>query len=228
MDQDSGEIDLERTCIATRQVRDPAEMIRFVRGPGGEVVPDIRRKLPGRGCWVTATREAVAQAVKRRAFTRAFGGDIQIPGDLPDIVGDLLAKDALGALSMAKKAGAVVTGFDQVAGLVESGKAIAILHAAEAAEDGRRKLYQAVMRATRAGNPQVAAISPFTLLQMDLALGRTHVIHAALSAVPVARACLDRCLGLLRYRSGDAANGPAGVTGEPDATAGMNAGPIKS
>lgn len=228
MDQQDGEIDLERTCIATRQVRDPAEMIRFVRGPDGAVVPDIRRKLPGRGCWVTASREAVALAVKRKAFTRALGDGARAADSLPDLVDDLLTRDALGALSMAKKAGTVVTGFDQVAGLVESAKAIAILHAAEAADDGKRKLHQVVMRATRAGNQPVTAISPFTLMEMDLALGRTHVIHAALSAAPVARACLDRCQTVLRYRGAGGAEGQAGTPGLPGASELKNTGLMKS
>ena len=147
--------------------------------------------------------------------------------DLPALVGQLLEKDALGALSMAKKAGAVVTGFDSVAGLVESGKAIAILNAVEAAEDGRRKLNQVVMRATRDGNSRIAVISPFTFPQMDLALGRSHVIHAALSAASVARACLDRCHALLRYR-GEADDGlqfQQRQSGAPDL---MNAGPDKA
>lgn len=209
MDQD-GDIDLERTCIATRAVRDPAEMIRFVRAPDGAVVPDLRRKLPGRGCWVTASRSSVAQALRRKAFLRALGEGATPAPDLPDLVESLMEKDALASLSMAKKAGAVVTGFDQVAALVESGQCIAILHAHEAAGDGRRKLAQSMQRATRAGNRQISAISPFTVAQMDLALGRSHVIHAALSAAPVARACLDRCLALLRYREADDGDGQGG------------------
>ncbi|MGL5736842.1 MAG: RNA-binding protein [Beijerinckiaceae bacterium] len=193
-------VDLERTCIATRTVCDPSVLIRYVRAPDGTVTPDIRRKLPGRGCWVRADREAVALAVKRKAFVRALGDGTVTPPDLPERVEALLERDALGLLSMANKAGAVITGFDSVLGLVESGKAIAILHAREAARDGRRKLAQARSRATRSGNSSVEAFSPFTVTQMDLALGRTHVIHAALSAASVARACLDRCRILLRYR----------------------------
>lgn len=210
--QDGGDIDLERTCIATRIVRDPAEMIRFVRAPDGSVVPDLRRKLPGRGCWVTASRPAVALAVKRKAFSRALGEGSAAAPDLPEMVERLLEKDALASLSMANKAGAVIAGFDKVAELVESGRSIAILHAQEAAEDGKRKLLQSLMRATRAGNPQIQAIYPFTVAQMDLALGRSHVIHAALSAAPVGRACLDRCLGLIRYRNDTSTGSPGGDT----------------
>src|ERR1700761_3616063 len=82
----------ERLCVATRAVRPVADLIRFVVGPDGTAVPDLKAKLPGRGVWVTATQEALAEAIKRRAFLRGFKRDVRIPPDLIDLTGRLLER----------------------------------------------------------------------------------------------------------------------------------------
>jgi predicted RNA-binding protein YlxR (DUF448 family) len=98
------EIVADRMCIVTREVRNEAELVRFVRGPDGSVVPDLNRKLPGRGVWVSLNRAKVAEAVKRRSFVRGLG-EAAAGTDLPDQVGGLLRKAALSYISLAKKAG---------------------------------------------------------------------------------------------------------------------------
>src|SRR5579864_2722478 len=95
----------ERLCVATRQVRPVDELIRFVVGPDGAVVPDLKRRLPGRGVWVTARRHLVAEAVGRRQFARAFKAEVRVSPELPDEVEQLLVQSALNALSIAYKAG---------------------------------------------------------------------------------------------------------------------------
>src|SRR6266540_517669 len=130
-EMETGEGLAERMCIVSREVKDEAELIRFVRGPDGAVVPDIDRELPGRGVWVTASRGLVAEAVKRKAFGRGLG-ETRIDPHLPDNVAGLLHKAALGYLSLAKKAGALVTGNAKVTGLLAAGKARLLLHAREA------------------------------------------------------------------------------------------------
>src|SRR5205823_2688663 len=129
----------ERMCIVTREVKDEGELIRFVRGPDGAVVPDIDRKLPGRGVWVGLSRERVAEAVRRKAFGRGLG-ETKIDPHLPGLVGDLLRKAALGYLSLAKKAGVLVAGTVKVEAMLASGKVRVLLHAREAAPGGRSKL----------------------------------------------------------------------------------------
>lgn len=190
-----------RTCIATRAVRPPAEMIRFVRAPDGQVVPDIRRKLPGRGVWVTATAEAVREALKRKAFGRSFKADVTVDPQLAETVDRLLADAALQALAMANKAGRVVAGFGKVEGALRSGDAVALLHATDAAPDGKRKLAQGV-------HGKLGVMELFASEQLSLALGRPHVIHAALLPGPVSAAFIDRCDALARYR-GSAVAGAA-------------------
>src|SRR5690606_38506391 len=103
-----------RTCVVTREQRPPEDLIRFVPGPDGQIVPDVGRRLPGRGVWVTAERGAVAEAVKRKAFSKGLKRQVTAAADLPDLVERLLMKRATDALSLANKAGLVTTGFTRV------------------------------------------------------------------------------------------------------------------
>lgn len=183
----------DRTCIATRQVRPPEEMIRFVRAPDGQVVPDLRRRLPGRGVWVTAQRQVVQEAMKRKAFGRSFKAEVQVDPDLPETIDRLLAEATLQSLAMANKAGRAVSGFSKVEAALRSGQAAVLLHASDAAPDGRRKLAQVA-------RGRVKAVDLFGAEQLSLALGRPHVIHAALFPGPVSAAFIDRSNALARYR----------------------------
>jgi predicted RNA-binding protein YlxR (DUF448 family) len=192
----------DRTCIVTRQTREPDALLRFVAGPDGSVVPDIRRKLPGRGCWVTADRDHVERAAGKNLFARALKAGVAVPPGLGQMVDDLLSSAALGALGLARKAGAVALGAAKVDGAVRAGKAAAVLHAEEASEDGERKLAQA-RRATRlAGGPDIPAFKLFSEAELSLALGATNVIHAAVLASEAGRAALKRVAALDRYRAG--------------------------
>jgi predicted RNA-binding protein YlxR (DUF448 family) len=194
----------ERLCLVTREVKPIADMIRFVVGPDGEVLADLKRKLPGRGVWITATRKAVAEAVKRNVFRRGFRQDVKVPADFVERLEDRLRRHALDALSIAHKAGRVVQGFAKVEAAMTAGPGVAVIHAAEAASDGMRKLAQAGARAraTRRDpeNEAFAEIRGFTSAQLDLALGRSNVVHAALLAGPASDTFLARWHLLDRFR----------------------------
>ena len=183
----------ERFCVVLRAVRPTDEMLRFVAGPDGTVVPDIKRKLPGRGVWVTATCEAVAEAVKRGALQRGLKANVKVPADLPDFADRLLERAALDALAMAHKAGRIVAGFERVESAIAAGGLAALIHAADAAPDGVRKLAVRV-------EGQFPVICTFTSSQLDLALGRPHVIHAALLSGREGETFLARWRTLERYR----------------------------
>ena len=195
--------ELERMCVATRTVRPVADMIRFVVGPDGEAVPDLKRKLPGRGVWVTATQDALSDALKRKALARGFKREVRLPADLVARTGQLLERAALDALAMAGKAGLVATGFTRVEAALAQEKVIALLHAAEAAADGIRKLDAAWHRRPERG--LVVSIGLLTSAQLDLALGRPNVIHAALLAGPSSDTFLARLRRLERFRTGEPA-----------------------
>lgn len=168
------EIVAERMCIVTKEVMDEAQLIRFVRGPDGSAVPDLNRKLPGRGVWVGLKRTRVAEAVKRRAFSRGLGEGTVAREDLPDQIGGLLRKAALAYISLAKKAGGAVAGAAKVEEMLAAGRARLVIHAVEAAQNGRQKI-DALSR------PGVETLGFFTSNELDLAFGRTNVIHAAVA-----------------------------------------------
>jgi uncharacterized protein len=192
----------DRTCIVTRQAGEPDGLLRFVAGPDMSVVPDIKRNLPGRGCWVTAERSLIEQAAKKKLFARALKQEVTVPDDLGEMVDRLLSRAALGALGLARKAGQVVLGAAKVEASVRSGKALAVLHAFEAADDGVRKVTQARRAVAYAGGPDVPAYKLFPEAELGLALGATNVIHAALLASEAGKAALKRMVALDRYRGG--------------------------
>jgi len=195
----------ERLCIVTREVKPVSEMIRFVIGPDQHVVPDLRRRLPGRGVWVTATRAAVAQAVKRRAYARGFKADVGVAPGLADEVERLLERSALDALSIVRKAGRAALGFAQVERALASEPVVALLHAADAGREGVRKLAAARSRLGEKAE-DVPVMDRFTAAQLDLAFGRPNVVHAALLAGSASDGFLARYRNLERFR----AIGPGG------------------
>lgn len=190
----------DRTCIVTRQTAGPEALLRFVAGPDSSVVPDIRRNLPGRGCWVTADRIHVDQAVRRKLFARALKQEVTVPADLGEMVDRLLSRSALGALGLARKAGQVALGAAKAEAAVRSGKALAVLHAHEGAADGVRKITQARRATVHAGGPDIPAHKLFSEAELGLALGGANVIHAALLAGEAGKAALKRVAALDRYR----------------------------
>jgi predicted RNA-binding protein YlxR (DUF448 family) len=199
----------ERLCVATRTVRPVSDLIRFVVGPEGDAVPDVKRRLPGRGIWVTATQEALDEAIRRKAFARGFKREVRLPSDLVARTERQLERAALDALAVAGKAGLVAAGFAKTEAVLEHGDAVALLHAAEASPEGIRKLDSALRRGP--GGP-LPVIGFLTSAQLDLALNRPNVVHAALLAGPVSETFLARCRRLERFRAGDQHN-RAGMAG---------------
>lgn len=192
----------ERTCIVTRQAGEPEGLLRFVAGPDMSVVPDLKRKLPGRGCWVTADRLHVEEAARKNLFSRAFKAKVTPPDDLGGMVDTLLARAALGSLGLARKAGQVVLGAAKVDSAVRTGKAALVLHAVEASPDGVRKIDQARRAVVWQEGPSIPSYKLFSEAELGLALGGTNVIHAAVLAGDTGKAVLKRVVALDRYRGG--------------------------
>jgi uncharacterized protein len=194
----------DRTCIVTGVAGTADDMIRFVAGPDGTVVPDLKRNLPGRGCWVTARRDLIDKAAAKKMFRRGLKQEVTVDLELGALVDHLIAKRALGQLGLARKAGAVVTGATQVDKSVRSGAALAVLHDPAAAPDGIRKIEQARTFVYRMDGPEIPAFKSFREGELDLALGAGNVIHAAILDGQPGQAALRHLVFLDNFRQSSA------------------------
>ena len=154
-------------------------LIRFVAGPGGVVTPDVARRLPGRGMWVSARREAVDLATKRGAFARSAKTKLISPADLSDQVERLLHRRLLDGLGLARRAGDLTYGFDKVEAAIMAGRTAWLIEASDSAADGRRKLSQAADRVLRERGVAPKRIGVFSGDELSLDLGQGNVIHVA-------------------------------------------------
>lgn len=184
----------ERRCIATGQSGPRARLIRFVLGPGGVLVPDLAGRLPGRGVWLTADRDLVAQAIKRRAFSRAFRTQVTVPDDLAGLLEQLLVRRLVEAIALARKAGVAVTGYEKVRARLAAGQVGVLVAARDAAAGGRAKLAQ-----IGSDRPVIAALDA---AELGLAFGRDFAIHAALGPGGFASRALFEADRLTGLRSG--------------------------
>jgi len=165
-----------RRCIVTGEVQSESRLMRFVADPDGNVVPDVSAKLPGRGLWVTATRDAVGKAVEKKLFSRAAKAQVTAAADLADRTEKMLVARILGDLGIARRGGSLLLGFDNVLRGLEGPKPPRVLiEAQDGAKDGKRKLYAAAHRLEL----DCVVVGCLTSAELGLALGRENVIHAA-------------------------------------------------
>lgn len=191
-----------RSCIVSRLAMPSDQLMRFVLDPEGQVVPDLRHRLPGRGVWVTARKEMVAAAEKKRLFSKGFKCEVRVEAGLAGRVETLLEDAAVQALSFARKAGEIVTGFAKVEAAIGRDSVVGIVQAKEAADDGRAKIGAALRRRFGRTNT-VPVIRIFRSEQLDLALGRSNVIHAALLAGRASENVIERVAALARFLGED-------------------------
>ena len=194
-----------RMCIVTRQSGSTDELIRFVAGPDGTIVPDLKRQLPGRGCWVTAERAVIEKALAKKLFARALKTDVKAGPELLALLDRLMAQQLAGMMSMARKAGQFISGATKVDASVRSGKSLAVFHATDAAPDGVRKINQA-RKAWTLGSGAETEIPSFRLFseqEMDELMGQNAFIHACALAGQAGEGVVKRAKMLERYRNGD-------------------------
>jgi predicted RNA-binding protein YlxR (DUF448 family) len=184
-----------RRCIATREIKPKEELLRFVAGPDKDVVPDLAGKLPGRGLWVSADRAAIELAVQKNLFAKAAKAPLRPAAGLADEVVRLLKRRCLELIGLARGAGQAVAGYEKVDAWLERGQVTVLLEASDGAADGRRRLAAKagaphISKAPAATDekPRIAVIDLFTAAELASALGREHVVHAALSEGGLARA----------------------------------------
>lgn len=168
----------ERRDIVSGEVMDEARLIRFVAGPDGQAVPDLARKLPGRGMWVAADRASVETAAKKGLFSRAAKAKLSAAPDLADQVESLLRRRLLSGLGLARRGGDLTSGFEKVSSAISSGRTAWLIEASDSAADGRRKLRAVVRKQSR----PPGVIGVFSSTELGLALGLENVIHTAFLA----------------------------------------------
>ncbi|CDM55820.1 MULTISPECIES: RNA-binding protein [Rhizobium] len=202
-----------RMCIVTRESGSPDELIRFVAAPDGTVVADLKRQLPGRGCWVKIDRSLVDKAVAKRLFARALKADVKAAADLGQTVETLLEQQLMQMMNMARKAGQFVTGSAKVDAAVRSGAAIAVFHATNAAEDGVRKIDQA-RKAWHLGmetEEEIPSYRLFSESEMEGLMGQNAFIHAAVLAGQAGEGVVKRAKMLEQYRNGGQSRAAGGA-----------------
>lgn len=161
----------ERKCIVTGEVKEKDELLRFTLIPGNIVVPDFKKKLPGRGLYVSNSKQVLDTAVKKNYFAKATKGRGRADANLVDLVENLLKKKGLETINLARKAGDLVTGFEKVREVLGKGKAAFILEASDAGADGHEKMLA-----------QAKGLDVFVLYsseELDKALDKVNTVHAA-------------------------------------------------
>ena len=200
-----GKEEIERRCALTYEVKPAVELIRFVVGPDEVLVPDTDAKAEGRGVWISLGLTKVAEAVRKKAFAKSLKAAVSVPDDLPELTRLRLEQRLIAALQMARKAGQLLTGAMKVKAALETGEAIALLTATDAAQDGRKKMLATLTASTKAAAEQGFAMAErphFELLsseQLGLALGIESVIHAAPTHGAAGEAAMKRAERLARY-----------------------------
>lgn len=203
-----------RMCASSRAELDPEELIRFVAAPDGTIVPDLQRRLPGRGVWVRANKVVLARAVAEKVFSKSLKKNIKADPGLPDLVEQLLRRRLVETLALANKAGLVTTGFAQVESLLEGGSTKVLLHCADAALGGREKLDRKFFAISQAAGKPAPIVGLLTASEMSLAMGRENVVHAALVSGGLSERFLGEAERLQRFQSGSSELAPDGGINE--------------
>jgi hypothetical protein len=183
-----------RRCLVTGVVRPKTELIRFVLDPAGQVVPDIAGKLPGRGLWLTAQRDIVAEAASKRVFARAAKAPAAVSSGLEDRVEALLAQRCIEILGLARRAGLAMAGFVRVKAALADGKAALLVEAIDAAADGQEKL--------AAVAPGLARVQCLNGHELGVAFGREHTVHVALGKGRLSDLFIAEARRLQGFRAG--------------------------
>lgn len=182
----------ERRCIVTGEVQPRQGLIRFVVGPDDRIFPDVTGKLPGRGIWVAADRTALDKAARKGLFSRAARRAVTVPPDLADEVEGMVARRVVELVSLARKAGEAVAGFEKVKDWLDKDRAVVLIQASDGSERGKTKLHPPGGKNT--------FIGCLTASELGLAFGREHAIHGALAAGGLATRVVEEAAKLAGLR----------------------------
>lgn len=194
-----------RECALTRETKSVEDLVRFVVSPDGILLPDVDAKAEGRGVWISLGHKEVTEAVNKKAFAKSLKTAVTVPDDLAGLTQKHLETRFLGALSMTRKAGQIVTGGTKVKAAIEAGEVIALFTATDAADDGRKKMagslkgYEKAAEEAGFGGAPIPHLEMLDSTQLGLALGLENVIHAALTKGAAAQSALEKGQRLARF-----------------------------
>ncbi|PIB26553.1 hypothetical protein BFP76_11685 [Amylibacter kogurei] len=188
-------VEQTRRCISTAADLPKSEMIRFVLSPDGVVTPDLAERLPGRGIWVSATRDALQKAIDKKLFSRGAKAQATVPENLLSLVDQLLAKRIADLISLARRSGDAMMGFETVKGALVSGKARVLIQAFDGSVGQKQKL--------RPPEGRYTYISCLTSPELGLAFGRDYAIHAALTGRGLSKRVVADAVRLAGIRASD-------------------------
>ena len=186
-------------CMVTSRNLPDSQLVRFVLDPNQEVVVDLKNKLPGQGVWITASQSIVREAVTSGLLKQYFGEKTSTSLDLPHIVATLLTADSLRTLSLAKKAGQIISGFNNVKKALQNRGVMALIHANDATDNGLKKIAGTSLAVQTTGETEIVTIARFNRSELGLALGQANVVHAALLRSEIGRKLVSAVMKLDRY-----------------------------
>ncbi|MFY0624002.1 MAG: RNA-binding protein [Pelagimonas sp.] len=193
----------ERKCIATGEIEPKFGLIRFVAGPDGRIVPDLAGKLPGRGVYVAADRAAMDRAIDKGLFSRAAKQNVTLPEGFSDLLEQMLSRRVVDLISLARKSGDAVSGYEKVKDWLLKEEAEVLVQADDGSARGKSKL------STPYGGSYIGWLSAD---ELGMAFGRQTVIHAALRAGGMASRVVEEAQRLkgMRVRESDTDRGGSG------------------
>lgn len=177
----------ERKCVLSGDHGSRDTLIRLAVSPDGEVLPDVLARAPGRGAWIGVDKAELENAIEkgklRGVLSRAFkGAALVIADDLPDRIESALIRAFTDRLGLELKSGNLLTGSDRIAENARMGRVCWLAHAADAGEDGSKKLDQALrVGVGEEGSGRRGITLPLDRMALSVALGRDNVVHLALT-----------------------------------------------
>ncbi len=192
----------QRRCIASGAVKDKQSLLRFVIDPGGQVVPDIDERLPGRGIWVSADRRMLTKACKKNLFAKAARAQVSVPADLVERVEELLVRRCLATVGMARRAGQAVSGYEKVSEWLRAGRGGVLLAAADGAPGARAKI--------RAACPDVPVLDVLSGDELGLTSGRERTVHLVIAPGKLASGVRREAARLSGFRNDRAVSAHSG------------------
>jgi len=194
--------DPERRCLVTGERDGKAGLVRFVVGPDDMVVPDILGRLPGRGMYLRPDPDVIATALRKRAFSRGAKRQVTAPENLPALVETALARRVIELLSLARKSGAAIAGYEKVKDWLTGGTAVVLLQASDGSERGKAKL--------RPPDGPDSLIDVLTASELGMAFGREKVIHSALAGGGLSTRVVEEAARLQGMRAQHGGDRPVG------------------